>query len=274
MDVQIPLMLFGVLASIGSSLLAFASLAVFKAAERKGVGLAIAVSLALMVVGGICSVFHLGHPANFMAAVGHLGSLSGISLELIFLGVCVLAGLVLLVCVRRGNEGASKVFAVVSIVAALLLGFFLGHGYMVEARAGWNTMAMPLAFLFVGLVGGAFVFELIAKVPGDSDTGKLVNRCAAACAVLAFVASVVYAVQVSALAPDAVLVAALAALLGGVVPLACAVAGMRRRSAASVAVGALSACVAAFAIRIALFVAGVPFIDAFAQAIANRGLFM
>lgn len=76
-------------------------------AEVKGFGvnrrfpLAVA-ALVLIVVGGCASVAHLGNPANIMAAAANIGSLSGISVELIFLGASAVFAAAYAVAVKRG----------------------------------------------------------------------------------------------------------------------------------------------------------------------------
>ena len=87
MAIQWPLVIFSLLAGAGGALLAFVGLSgVLGLAKKARVPAAVG-ALVLLVVGGCASVAHLAQPANIMAAAANVFSFSGISVELIMLGV-------------------------------------------------------------------------------------------------------------------------------------------------------------------------------------------
>lgn len=271
MSIQWPLVLLGLFAGTGGSLLAYAGVAEFSGAKVKTRALAALLGVVLLVVGGLCSVFHLGHPLNFMAAVAHLGSLSGISVELIFLGLMVVCGAVYWVALRREKAQLAKVFGVIDIVLAVCLGFALGHGYMIEARANWNTWFIPLSFLFSGLLAGGALYQLMACVMEDGDTGK-VPLVTAVCAVLTLVAFAGYGVHVGLGKTDVTAWWCVAFVVGAVAPLVLAVLALKRSSKALLVALLVCAAIGAVAIRATMFAAGSGFITAFGVAVQMRAL--
>ena len=79
MDIQWPLVVFGLLAGCGGATLAFVGLSEFLGIGRNARRPAALAALALLMVGGCASVAHLAQPANIMAAAANVLSLSGIS---------------------------------------------------------------------------------------------------------------------------------------------------------------------------------------------------
>lgn len=145
MAIQWPLAIFSLLAGCGGGMLAFMAFA-----EVKGFGvnrrfpLAVA-ALVLIVVGGCASVAHLGNPANIMAAAANIGSLSGISVELIFLGASAVFAAAYAVAVKRGaSAGARKAIAIIAGVLGVILAFVTGNGYVMESQVNIASPANPL----------------------------------------------------------------------------------------------------------------------------------
>ena len=271
MSIQWPLVLLGLFAGTGGSLLAFAGVAEFSGAQAKTRKVAALVGVVLLVVGGLCSVFHLGHPLNFMAAVAHLGSLSGISVELIFLGLMVVCGIVYWIALRREQAKLAKTFGVIDVVLAVLLGFALGHGYMIEARANWNTWFIPLSFLFSGLLAGGALYQLLASVMGDGEVGK-VPQITAACAVLTLLAFAGYGVHVGFGESDVTTWWCVALVAGAIAPLVLSLLAVKRSSKMLLIALLVCAAVGAVSIRATMFVAGSGFISAFGVAVQMRAL--
>lgn len=271
MSIQWPLVLLGLFAGTGGSLLAFAGLAEFSAAKEKTRATAAVWGVALLIVGGLCSVLHLGHPLNFMAAIAHLGSLSGISVELIFLGLMVVCGAVYFIALRREKAQVAKVFGVIDIVLAVFLGFALGHGYMIEARANWNTWLIPLSFLFSGLLAGGALYQLIACVLEDGETGK-VPQATAACAVLTLAAFAGYGAHVGLGEANVTAWWAAALVLGAIAPLVLTLVSLKRPSKTLLIALLVCAAIGAVAIRATMFAAGTGFITAFDVAVQMRAL--
>lgn len=271
MSIQWPLVLLGLFAGTGGSLLAFAGLAEFSAAKVKTRATADMWGVALLIVGGLCSVLHLGHPLNFMAAIAHLGSLSGISVELIFLGLMVVCGAVHWIALRREKAQMAKAFGVIDIVLAVCLGFALGHGYMIEARANWNTLLIPLSFLFSGLLAGGALYQVIACVLADDETGKA-PQATAVCAVLTLAAFAGYGAHVGFGAANVTAWWSAALVVGAIAPLAMALVSLKRPSKALLIAMLVCAAIGAVAIRATMFAAGSGFITAFDVAVQMRAL--
>lgn len=167
LEVQWPLVIFSLLAGSGGALAAFAGVAELTGKAKEGRFVALIVSLVLLIVGGCASVVHLALPQNVMAAATNIFSFSGISMELIMLGIsCVVVFVYLILLKREGMRAACKVCAVLAIVAGVVLAFVCGHGYVIESRHYWDTELLPLAYMGSVLPVGAFAYMAIAKVKG------------------------------------------------------------------------------------------------------------
>lgn len=173
MEIQWPLVLFSLAAGTGGSLFAFIGLSEFLGANDKVRDTGAICSLALIVIGGCFSVLHLASPLHAISAITNLLSFSGISIELMLLGVCfIVFAAYLIVRKRTASETVAKVLAVAGIVFGLMLGFFCGHGYVIEAQAAWNTDTLPLAYLGTSLACGAFLFNVLSYTNGDGSELK------------------------------------------------------------------------------------------------------
>ncbi len=112
------------------------------------------ITLALLAVGGIASVFHLQRPQRFFNAFSNLKShLTQEALITPFLGVA------LLVCALNGtlfDLGVATAF--VGAITAILAGAFLvctGLAYQMGSRPAWNTPFVLVLFLLTALEAGA-----------------------------------------------------------------------------------------------------------------------
>ena len=260
MDIQWPLALFSLLAGCGGGMFAFAALA-----ELKGFGgrrrFAVALAAAIVViVGGCASVAHLGNPSNIMAAAANIGSLSGISVELIFLGATVVFGVAYAVAVKReASASVCKALAVIAGVLGVVLAFVTGNGYVMESQAHWNTPLLPLCYLASGLtMGGAVYAACAVALPDDDEAGQkssfaLVNRCVLVIAALQAVFVLVFD-AVHGFAGDAAVCAAFAGKNG---KLAYA--------------GAACAVIGGLGFRCAMWLMGTGFLSLF-TTIAARGV--
>lgn len=93
----------------------------------------------------------------------NLLSFSGISIELMLLGASFIAGAAYLVLTREeGRDGAVRVVAVLAVIFGVAIGFFCGHGYVIDAQPTWSTETLPLAYLGTSLALGAFAYALVA----------------------------------------------------------------------------------------------------------------
>lgn len=281
MSMQWPLILLGLIAGTGGGLLAFAGLGQFTGASKKARFIASIVAIVLLIVGGICSVLHLGHPTNVMAAIAHLTSFSGISLELIFLGLAVVCAIAFALCLARGSESGAKVCAILGIILGVVLDFVLGHGYVIEARALWNTNLLPLAFLFSGLTAGGFLFVEFARAFKDegaeasADGAKLLGRVLLVVCAIELVVFVIYGIVVGFALANVTAYWAVSVIVGGIVPLVCGYMTLARDKGASwLHIAVVCALIGCVTIRMMMFASGTPFIDAIDEAVANRGLYL
>jgi len=222
-------------------------------------------------------VLHLGNPGNVMAAAAHIGSGSPISLELLFLGVCVVVAVVYLVVVNR--EGTPpKATGVVGIVAGLVLAYVLGHGYeVVAARPVWATPALGLSYLLSGLtLGGLAVLSVSAALKDDDAAVKKLALIVAVAAVLEAVAFAVFgAGATGAMAGNEALFWGGAFVVGGLAAAACAAAVYAKPGLAALAyVGLLAAVIGGVCFRLFMWLTGTSDIpNLFDLAADTRGLF-
>lgn len=187
--IQWPLVLFSLLAGAGGCAFAFAGAANALGEGVGATGVVAAASLALIAVGGICSVLHLARPQHAFAAVTHLLSFSGISVELIMLGVTgVLMVAYLALCWFGGSEAARLAVGLAGIVSGLGLAFATGHGYLISSKPAWNTVKLPLAYTGTALAAGGFLYLVIAALSGEARELAVISWITGVC-VLASVAT-------------------------------------------------------------------------------------
>ncbi|MCL2826652.1 MAG: dimethyl sulfoxide reductase anchor subunit [Eggerthellaceae bacterium] len=276
MDIQWPLTLFTVVAGAGAGLLAFAGISEFLQSSKRSRFLALISSLVLLIVGGCISLFHLQNPANFMAAAGNLGSFSPISLELIFLGICVIVAIVYLVVVNREGS-ASKVLGVIGIVFGLLFGYFSGHGYEVIAvRQSWATPAVTFSYCLSAMTMGGFLFLALQATTKDEATAM--KKTALVVGVVAVLETITYLIYgaTGQIGDNAPLFWIMAVVVGGV---AAAVAGivawLKVKTTTGMAyLGIVVAVAGAISFRAVMWLAGSTFVPNLFDIAANsRGLF-
>ncbi len=277
MDIQWPLVLFSLVAGTGGSLFAFVGLSELLGGSAKAKDVGTVVAIALVVLGGCFSVLHLASPIHVMSAVTNLLSFSGVSIELMLVGaVFVVAVAYLAVRKRTSSETAAKVLAVLGILFGVMLGFFCGHGYVIEAQPTWNTEILPLAYLGTSLACGAFLYGVLSAVKGDGSElrgkGSLFTLVAA---IIAVVGMVAYAAFLGA---DAVSTQGLVfwggvVVVGIVATLVVAVVGMSgfakaQPLAVSVA-GLCCAFVGGIAVRSLMWLCSTGYIDLFSHTVPS-----
>ena len=272
MDIQWPLALFSLLAGCGGGMLAFLAISEVRSVGNKArVPLAIA-SLVAIILGGCASVAHLGNPSNIMAAAANIGSFSGISVELICLGLAVIAGGAYVYSVKRGiSQTAVKSIAIVAGVLGVALAFVTGNGYVMEAQPNWNTVALPLCYLASGLaMGGTVCASGLVHFGEDDIPGWLRPMLVAVFAVEA-IAFVCYDAAIGFVAP--VLVFWVCALgVGVLASAACVIAS--KAKAQLMLVAALCSIVGGLAIRVSMWLVGSGYLDLLATIAARSVLGM
>ena len=293
MEIQWSLVLFTVISGVGAWL--FAASMIQALAKRGALPgkLETIVSFVVVAVGGCMSVTHLKHVDRIFEALNH--PTSGIFVEAAMVGVlCVLLA-VYLVCLLRGTkEGALKVVGAFTLVIGVVYTFACGYSYMMEARQAWMTYALPLAYCLTCAAGGAAANQLLKALgrdglategaAGSTDAGagaagakpqvggavvSFAGLIVLVAAVLALVCSAAFFVHASGWLDDARggAVAWLAVtLVSAVVAGVCGAAAWKQpaKGAVAVAVVALVAGVlCAVALRVAMWLVGVPVMDLF-----------
>ncbi len=298
MAIQWPLVLFSLLAGGAGGLLAFTGLSELLGGSRTVRRRASWVALALLVVGGLASVAHLASPLHAISAVTNLLSFSGISIELMLLGANFIVGAAYLGLTREGDGGAAtKVFAVLAVVCGIAIGFFCGHGYVIDAQPTWSTETLPLAYLGTALALGAFLYALVAglaKKPAGAEVARADSSdgAPAATVVASELGGKLWLAVLVCCALDAVGIVAYGLFLGfdaagahgalfwggcvvvGVAGvLACGVAGMTAAATKApvplAAVGAACAFVGGIALRMLMWAAATGYLDLFSHTVPS-----
>lgn len=276
--IQWPLVLFSMLAGCGGCCFAFAGVAGALGESTTVTLWATGVSLVLVVVGAVCSMMHLATPRHAFAAVTHLLSFSGISVELIMLGV-VSALMVAYgaACLWFDNELVRLVLGMAGALAGVVLAFVTGHGYLISSKPTWNTKKLPLAYTGTALVAGGFLYAVVSVATGGVWAMELpVKLLLAVCAVFSAVTVAAYlghlGMQTAKKNPTLFWVGIV--VCGLVVPLACAailLAPLPSMAFVAVAaVGFVAAMAGGLSLRMLMWIVGAGFLFFFEDAQANR----
>ena len=276
--IQWPLVLFSMLAGCGGCCFAFAGVAGALGESTTVTLWATGISLVLVVVGAVCSMMHLATPRHAFAAVTHLLSFSGISVELIMLGVVsALMAAYGAACLWFDNELARLVLGIAGAVAGVVLAFVTGHGYLISSKPTWNTKKLPLAYTGTALVAGGFLYAVVSVAKGGVWAMELpVKLLLAVCAVFSAVTVAAYlghlGMQTAKKNPTLFWVGIV--VCGLVVPLACAailLAPLPSMAFVAVAaVGFVAAMAGGLSLRMLMWIVGAGFLFFFEDAQANR----
>jgi anaerobic dimethyl sulfoxide reductase subunit C (anchor subunit) len=275
METQWPLVIFSLVAGGGAATFAFAGIGEFVGSAKKVRSIAGIVGIVLMIVGGIAAVFHLGHPANVMSAVSNIFSFSGVSTELLLLGLSVLAGIIYVVLVNR-DSGASKAIGGIGIVLALIFAISTGRSYMLDAQLAWNSITLVLSYAFSALAFGGFIYLAIAAALKDEEGAvKKLSIVALVLAVLQLVSFVAYGAFVGFDKVDVLTFWAGAIVLGSLLPVvAGGLLSFKQNTAAMAYLGLVFVFVGGIAIRVLMWAVGSGFLSFFNMAAENRGKFI
>lgn len=281
--IQWPLVLFSLLAGIGGCTFAFAGLA-NALGESTSVTLpATIAAFAFVVVGGICSVAHLAQPKNAWAALTHILSFSGISVELIMLGVnCVLMAGYCLAVILDWSDMVRMALGIAGILAGVWLAFATGHGYLISSKPTWNTMKLPVAYTGTALASGGMLYLMVAKImqAGTQVTDMLVIAVIVA-VVFNIIALSVYLAHLGpktartneqlykiGLITCGIIVTAICALALGIMTFAFE--GSSIAFASIAFIGFAASFVGGLALRMLMWIVGAGFLSFFDHAKANR----
>ena len=219
MEIQWPLVFFTLLTGLGVGAFAFVAISEWlgKAGRIRMSGAITA--LVAMALGGVASVFHLGHPERIFNVLGNLSS--GISQEMILMGLTGLAILVYIILMRMGYPAQTrKMVALIGLVLAVILAIVMGNNYVLPARPAWNTWLLPLFYVVSAAVLGIFAMYSLAVVSKEEEATVMgVNRAALIALVVEAVVVVAYVIFL-AVAPFPHALRSPARLLGGDMALA------------------------------------------------------
>ena len=268
MEIQWPLLIFSLLAGCGGILFAFEGLAEFLKVGKNIRFKATIIALILLVVGGIASVFHLGQPANIMAAAAHIFSFSGISVEMIVLGIEIILALVYLLVIRSDNETGCKVVGVLGIIGGILIAFVTGNGYVMESQPLWNTIFLPLAYLGTALAMGATLYKVLLQTDKseenvDEESKKKLDLIVLVCAIVGFCLTVLYGISVG-FALDVFAYWICAVIIGGIGTVVCVY--MEKKQSSLIYAALVCAVIGGIGLRAAMWLAGSGFLEFFQDA--------
>jgi len=112
-------------------------------------------TLAALVIGGVSSVLHLGHPERIFGALEKPGS--GIFMEALLMGVFGLIVIFYMLALRRGaSELVCKLLSTLGLIPAVFLAAAVGHTYMMPSRPAWDTVILPVMYFMSAAVMGCF----------------------------------------------------------------------------------------------------------------------
>ena len=176
-----------------------------------------------------------------------------------------------------------RVVAVLAVIFGVAIGFFCGHGYVIDAQPTWSTETLPLAYLGTSLALGAFAYALVAataKTPADKaasveELGGKLWPAVLVCAVVDAVGILAYGLflGLDAVATQGVLFWGGAVVCGVVGVLACAIAGMTALAAKApvplAVAGVACAAIGGVALRMLMWACATGYINLFSHGIPS-----
>lgn len=277
LGIQWPLVLFGIICGAGGTLACSIGVSELTGKAKEARFVSAIVALVLMVIGGVAVVFHLALPLNAFYAITNLGSLSGISVELIMLIITFVVVLAYAIVLKReAAASALKVLAVLAIVAGLVLAFVCGHGYVLQSREYWDTELLPLAYMGTVLPVGAFLYVALASKLGSSfEDLQGLRAYVIACVAISIVTTAAYMVFLGggALAREPFVSYGMLIVCGIVGELAVLFAYLKAKDEKQLfiicIVGLVLAVVAALGVRLEMWLTSDPYFNAFYWEMEN-----
>lgn len=213
MAVQWPLLIFSVLLGVASGAFVFLGIGELTGRFRKVRFVGAVIILACLAVGGIASVFHLGHPERVTHLLGNLGS--GLSKELFVVAIMGIVTIAYMVLCHKDYPGATKVLGVIGMVVGIALPLVAGASYLMPARPAWDSFTLPLMYLGAGLGMGMLLMAGLVLLRGDAaEEGSFALKLALAGVIAMVVASIAYVAWI-ALAPYQVASRSIDCLISG-----------------------------------------------------------
>lgn len=168
---ELPLSLFTTLAPMGAG--AFIVLAAafcttkFSDEQLRKIDRMTVVPLAVVLVGFVCSFFHLTAPMNAVGVFGGIGA-SPLSNEVLVGVIFTVLALVYVIVALAGKlKGAARAgFAAVVAVAAVVFACFTGLAYMMNTIVSWDSPLVPVQIVGFALTGGTALGTLVLGLAG------------------------------------------------------------------------------------------------------------
>ncbi len=122
---------------------------------------------ALVVIGMIASLFHLGQPMRAMNVMAGLG-VSWLSREILFVGLFAVCLLAYALLEKFGKEGAAKAVGVIGALCGIGAVVSTGLAYMLPGVPAWDSIATPLQFILTAVVCGIPLYGALGASFGGS----------------------------------------------------------------------------------------------------------
>ncbi len=151
---EMPLLVFTILEQTAVG--AFVALVAMRLAGKtdRSVGFKAGMTLfALVVVGMIASLFHLGQPMRAMNVLAGIGS-SWLSREILFIGLFAVCALVWALLEKFDKAGAAKAFGVIGAVFGIAAVVSTAAAYMLPGVPAWDSALTPAQFVLTAVVCG------------------------------------------------------------------------------------------------------------------------
>lgn len=180
MEIQWPLVFFTLLSTIGCGAFLFVTGSELLGRWEGFRKPLIIIAIISLIIGGVASTLHLGHPERMLFAFSNLKS--GIAQEaLLFLATIVVVFLYSYLYQKQQSKSAQKILSVIGFLLSLIYLFVLGKTYVIQARPAWNTWLLPFVSIAAGIVFGSFILYFLVAYKGskkDENQAAEVNKIA------------------------------------------------------------------------------------------------
>lgn len=259
MEIEWPLVIFTLLSGLAGWTFFFTGLNEFTKKSEKDGFIPGVISMVLLAIGALTSVFHLSHPERIMEALGH--PTSGIFTEFVLVMLCGVSILVYVICLKRKTAGGVKVFAILGMVFGVLISFMAGYSYIMAGREAWDTIALPLAYLATAAPMGASLYWVL--VCRDEKAGSFAALCTIVGGGIALVIVVVYGVTVRAFEGEGLVYMILTLCGSAIILLICGIVGKGKPTVTLASITLIATVAGGLSLRIMMWVIGSGFYNFF-----------
>lgn len=191
MNLQVPLMLFTLFVCTGAGLMFFQGLLGIKQPENRMTRPVMVTSLVFVLVGGICAYFHLQHFDRFFNGFAHITS--GITLELIFVFIFAVAGIVVYAVCKKDTP-MPKWAAILAIVISAVTVFVMSCSYLMASKPAWCNAALPVFYLTNAAALGSIGLLAVAALMKCEEHYETLERYALWGTLIGLVGMVIYTI--------------------------------------------------------------------------------